>query len=112
LKLNRESPLERDHVVGRFTDAEEKLFEVVEGAGLSKIGVARGGGAMKPINMREALAWIDELEAALVASVELQSHYAALLNRHDGGQRLTFKTMDAWLARLAELEDLFTKGPE
>lgn len=28
LKLNRESPLERDHVVGRFTDAEEKLFEV------------------------------------------------------------------------------------
>ena len=33
---------------------------------------------------------VAKLEAALQQSVELQSHYAELLNMHDGGHRLTF----------------------
>jgi hypothetical protein len=42
-------------------------------------------------------------EDALERSVKLQSHYAELLNMHDGGQRLQFASADAWLARLAKL---------
>lgn len=42
-----------------------------------------------------------EIYAALKASVELQSHYAGLLNRLDGGQRLQFPTAEAWINRLA-----------
>ena len=42
-----------------------------------------------------------EVQHALVESVKLQAHYAALLNMHDGGQRLIFPTVEAWLARLA-----------
>ena len=49
----------------------------------------------------EALrARVAKLEAALEQSVELQSHYAELLNMHDGGQRLTFANAEAWLDRL------------
>jgi hypothetical protein len=44
-----------------------------------------------------------ELVAALKQSVELQSHYAELLNMYDGGQRLTFASVEAWLDRLAAL---------
>jgi hypothetical protein len=40
------------------------------------------------------------LHAALEESVKLQSHYAELLNMHDGGHRLTFADADAWLTRL------------
>ena len=46
-----------------------------------------------------------KLEAALRQSVELQSHYAELLNMHDGGQRLAFANVEAWLDRLAALKD-------
>lgn len=45
----------------------------------------------------------DELRQALEESVKLQTHYADLLNMHDGGSRLTFTDADAWLARLREL---------
>jgi len=37
---------------------------------------------------------------ALAESVKLQAHYAALLNMHDGGQRMVFPTVEAWLERL------------
>lgn len=41
-----------------------------------------------------------ELLAALAESVKLQSHYARLLNRRDGGQRMEFKDANAWIERL------------
>lgn len=43
-------------------------------------------------------AWPD-ISRALGESVKLQSHYAALLNAHDGGKRMTF-TPETWLERL------------
>lgn len=46
-----------------------------------------------------------KLEGALEQSVELQSHYAELLNMYDGGQRLTFANVEAWLDRLDALKD-------
>jgi hypothetical protein len=44
----------------------------------------------------------DRLRIALEESVKLQSHYAELLNMHDGGQRIGFASADHWLARLEE----------
>jgi hypothetical protein len=46
---------------------------------------------------------LEILKHALEQSVMLQSHYASLLNKHDGGKRLQFKTADEWLARLRQL---------
>ncbi len=43
------------------------------------------------------------LRKALKQSLELQAHYAKLLNMHDGGQRLIFESVDAWLKRLRQL---------
>jgi len=37
---------------------------------------------------------------------KLQSHYAALLNMHDGGNRLQFTTAEDWIARLVEIGQL------
>jgi hypothetical protein len=45
----------------------------------------------------------DELVLALKQSVELQSHYALLLNDYDGGQRIMFGTVEAWLERLDKI---------
>lgn len=45
----------------------------------------------------------DELRRALEESVKLQSHYACLLNAHDGGQRLQFANGADWMRRLKEL---------
>jgi hypothetical protein len=42
----------------------------------------------------------NELMEALEQSVALQSHYADLLNMHDGGKRIIFKNADEWLERL------------
>jgi len=39
---------------------------------------------------------------ALEESVKLQTHYAELLNMHDGGERIGFKSVDAWIDRLRE----------
>lgn len=39
----------------------------------------------------------------LVESLKLQSHYAELLNAHDGGQRKTFPTAAEWLRRLMDV---------
>jgi hypothetical protein len=44
----------------------------------------------------------DKVLHALEESLKLQSHYAYLLNAHDGGERIGFATADKWIARLAE----------
>ena len=41
---------------------------------------------------------------ALEESVKLQSHYAAILNQYDGGKRICFPSVDAWLDRLKEMK--------
>jgi hypothetical protein len=43
---------------------------------------------------------------ALAASVKLQSHYASLLNMHDGGERITFSDLTDWIGRLVVTGDL------
>jgi hypothetical protein len=43
-----------------------------------------------------------EVLAALEESVKLQSHYAALLNQYDGGERIAFANAAAWIERLRE----------
>lgn len=40
------------------------------------------------------------LTVALRESLKLQSHYAKLLNMHDGGKRIGFETVDEWIERL------------
>ena len=54
--------------------------------------------------MRAALAAADKLNASLIKalreSVMLQSHYAGLLNMHDGGERIICSSAEEWLARL------------
>jgi len=46
----------------------------------------------------------DELWNALEESVKLQSHYANLINMHDGGQRMQFKDAKEWLLRIRKVE--------
>jgi hypothetical protein len=45
--------------------------------------------------------WTRVLMIALEASVKMQSHYASLLNMHDGGARLLFPHATDWIARLS-----------
>lgn len=44
------------------------------------------------------------LRAALDESIRLQSHYAALLNDYDGGERMRLNS-DTWLSRLRALRE-------
>lgn len=44
-----------------------------------------------------------ELTRALAESVRLQSHYAALLNQYDGGNRKGFADAQEWINRLRTL---------
>jgi hypothetical protein len=44
----------------------------------------------------------EDLRVALEQSVKLQTHYAQLLNMHDGGERIGFASADAWITRLRE----------
>ena len=53
---------------------------------------------------------LGDLWAALVESLKLQSHYAELLNMHDGGARLQFRTPAEWIARLREVKKITTEG--
>ena len=46
---------------------------------------------------------LELLTEALRESLKLQSHYARLLNMYDGGERMEFPTVQAWLDRLAEV---------
>jgi len=48
----------------------------------------------------------EELEVALDESLKLQSHYAKLLNMHDGGKRIGFKTTEEWINRLKEIKKI------
>ena len=49
-----------------------------------------------------------QLMDALEQSVEMQSHYAALLNEIDGGVRFTFRSADEWIVRLREIRESST----
>jgi hypothetical protein len=51
-----------------------------------------------------------ELLEALQESLDLQRHYAALLNAHDGGRRHEFNSVREWVDRLRELKDVINKG--
>jgi hypothetical protein len=53
-----------------------------------------------PISTKSTDAIVRELERALEESIKLQSHYAELLNMHDGGHRKIFKNKEEWLNRL------------
>lgn len=55
--------------------------------------------------MKVAEATREQLELALCSSVRMQAHYATLLNMHDGGERRTFDSADAWLTRLEEVAE-------
>jgi len=46
-----------------------------------------------------------ELKEALEESVNLQSHYAKLLNMYDNGKRIEFKNADEWIERLKNIKD-------
>lgn len=70
------------------------------GAHLSICEAASFARSLVYLNTRVA-----ELERALTESVSLQSHYAALLNMHDGGHRMMFVDRESWLARLRELAE-------
>ena len=48
-----------------------------------------------------------QIWAALEESVKLQSHYAALLNQYDGGNRRGFANAEAWCERHDEGENYF-----
>jgi len=49
---------------------------------------------------------VSDLCTALRESIALQAHYAALLNMHDGGERVIFHTVDEWETRLREIGKL------
>lgn len=54
---------------------------------------------------------LNEVWSALVQSVELQSHYASLLNGYDGGNRTIFDGPRSWIKRLRECRELKTCPP-
>lgn len=47
----------------------------------------------------------EALNHALEESLKLQSHYARLLNMHDGGERRQFDTPREWMDRISEVEN-------
>lgn len=57
---------------------------------------------MRKVTTRDLLVTNETLRIALEESLKLQSHYAELLNMHDGGQRVSFHSVEAWLERLKE----------
>lgn len=61
-------------------------------------------GQMHPLHLSHWEACVIELRLALEASVQLQAHYARLLNQHDGGERRVFASADEWLARMREMK--------
>lgn len=52
----------------------------------------------------------EQLMVALAESVKLQSHYAALLNSYDGGERMVFVSPGHWMARLEEVARQAAQG--
>lgn len=47
----------------------------------------------------------DLISKSLEESVKLQSHYAKLLNMHDGGERMLFPLVEHWVARIQILSE-------
>jgi hypothetical protein len=47
----------------------------------------------------------DEIWYALEEAIKLQAHYAELINMHDGGQRIPFKSAKEFLDRLRKLSN-------
>ncbi len=52
-----------------------------------------------------------ELMLALIESVKLQSHYAMLLNMHDGGERKQFSCPAEWIERLKVCGQILSPVP-
>lgn len=57
-------------------------------------------------SLREMTTDRDRLRVALEESLKLQSHYAELLNMHDGGERRRFASVEEYLQRLVEIGTL------
>lgn len=94
--------LEADEALGRAI----WLHHVVEGR--EEFGPSEEEKKNNPEVAKE-----DEVWKALEESVKLQSHYAHLLNMHDGGLRNTFENSEEWIARLRETPTPGTrKSPE
>ncbi len=55
----------------------------------------------KHLHLDHSQARLARLEEALEESVQLQGHYASILNYNDGGQRIIFRNAEDWLIRLA-----------
>lgn len=72
-------------------------------------GIAIAGDLVRQVDCQhrpiacEAAKKILELTKALDESVKLQTHYAELLNMHDGGERIGFASGQEWIARLREV---------
>lgn len=47
-----------------------------------------------------------DIKIALEESLKLQSHYAGLSNQYDGGERMTFDTVEDWIGKLIEIGTL------
>jgi hypothetical protein len=100
-------------IEGRLPNGEWLEDRIIERrlVGMNESGHARAADAefiaASPRLVRDFLAMlrssqeeIARLKAGLSESVKLQSHYAELLNMHDGGQRITFMDADEWIERL------------
>jgi hypothetical protein len=60
----------------------------------------------KILSATAAAELVDEIKRvrlALEESVQLQSHYAKLLNMYDSGERRGFASADVWIERLIEI---------
>jgi hypothetical protein len=57
------------------------------------------------VRQESELAEVAQLRNALAESLKLQSHYATLLNQHDGGARMTFRDNKEWLERLRAVHE-------
>jgi len=62
--------------------------------------------------LEAAEAGAQTLQIALDESVKLLAHEEELLNMHDGGRRMIFKTSEEWIARLVEVGKIKTDAGE
>jgi len=83
-------------------EAMEKAFWIYAGRGCLGAGLPETWKAVA--EAAQTFGGGAELRDALESSVSLQSHYATLLNMHDGGKRMGFENADAWLQRIREIK--------
>jgi hypothetical protein len=81
-------------------DRDEKVYRCDKPISNDHATLADVPDVKAAVNLRKDK--LEELEIALRESVKLQAFYAALLNIHDGGHRMSFPTPEAWIARLRE----------